>query len=288
VAFERLAAADVSFPETVRRVAVASRVPEVEPASQPGIISTWMEGDGPVAAESLAEDIASTRYFEEVVLADSLPADTAEWATALGADLLVSLERVVLHARPTVVFDDEAPFPVDGVEVVITPVVRVYLPGRSHALFTLAPSDSLTWSSLVQPTDSLVRHEASAYAGSIPLRQLLPHWQEISRHYYDGATVDLRDAGVSVRENDWAQAATLWQRVYAQKKGKLRRLAAYNLALYHEMQDELSEALTWIDRALEGAKEGSEERTQAEAYRQRLQERNHELGKLRAQMQRFE
>jgi TPR repeat protein len=93
---------------------------------------------------------------------------------------------------------------------------------------------------------------------------------------------------VSVREHDWTTAATLWQRVYDQKKGKLRRLAAFNLALYHEMQDELPEALTWIERAADGVKPGADEARQVDIYRLNLQERAKELGKLTVQMQRFD
>ncbi len=303
VAFERLVAADVSFPETVRRIAVVNNVPAIEPQSQPGIITTWMEGEGSAATESLAEHIASTNYFESVVISDSalntraltgleetlLTRDQIDRYTAdLQADLLVTMDRVILHARPTLLYDDNYPLPLDGVEVVITPVVRVYLPGRDNPMFTLAPSDSISWYASAAPTDSLIRREAAEYAGGIPVNHLLPHWQEISRYYYDGGTVDLRDAAVSVREHDWTTAATLWQRVYDQKKGKLRRLAAFNLALYHEMQDELPEALTWIERAADGVKAGTDEARQVDIYRLNLQERAKELGKLTVQMQRFD
>jgi hypothetical protein len=301
--FERLSAADVSFPENVRRIAVANNVPAWTPESQSGAITTWMEGDGAVAAESLAEEIASTNYFEAVVLADS--ALNTRGATTLEdtqltreqagrciddlqADLLVTLDRVILHARPTAFFEESLPFPLEGVEAVITPVLRVYLPGREGPMFTVAASDSLTWNVTPQLTDSLIRQESSVYAGGIPLHHLLPHWQQISRHYYDGGQVEMRDAGVSVRENQWDEAATLWRQVYGKKKGRTRRLAAFNMALYHEMRDEIPAAMQWMDRALDGAKEGTPERQQAEEYRIQLTERAQELGKLNAQMQRFD
>jgi hypothetical protein len=303
VAFERLEAADVSFPETVRRIAVVNNVPDIIPDTHPGIISTWMEGEGPTATESLAEQIASTNYFEAVLIADTafntrgaltleetlLSREQVDRCTAaLSADLLVTLDRVILHARPAVFYDEEFMMPMEGLDVVITPVVRVYLPGRDAPMFTLAPSDSISWYASAHPTDSLVRHEASTYAGGIPLHHLLPHWQEVSRYYYDGGTVDMRDAGVSVREHDWATAASLWQRVYDSKKGKSRRMAAYNLALYHEMQDEVPAALEWIMHALEGAKQGTAEYNDAQLYLAQLQERAKALAKLNAQMQRFD
>jgi hypothetical protein len=303
VTFERLAAADVSFPETVRRIAVVNNVPVIEPESQAGVLTPWMEADGPTATEALAEEIASTRYFESVVIADSalntrgatgldetlLTHEQITRCTAdLDADLLVSLDRVILQVRPTYIYDDGVPFPVEGVEAVITPVVRVYLPERDAPLFTIAPSDSIHWLASPQLTDSLVRHEAADYAGGIPLRHLLPHWQEISRYYYDGGNVDMRDAAVNVREQQWAEAAALWRRVYDTKRGRVHRLAAYNLALYYEMQDEASRALKYIDEVVAATKPGSEERLQAEAYKEQLTHRAKEIGKLGAQMQRFD
>jgi hypothetical protein len=302
VSFERLEAADVSFPETVRRIAVVNNVPAFTPESHPGIISTWMEGDGPTATESLAEQIASTRYFESVLIADTalnrrqatgleetlLPRTLVDTlTTALRADLLVSLDRVILHARPAVLFDDDLLLPLDGLEVLITPVVRVYLPGREAPMFTIAPSDSISWYAASHPTDSLVVAEASQYAGGIPIHHLLPHWQEIERHYYDGGQVNFRDAGVFVRENEWDQAAALWQQTYDRRKGRTARMAAFNLALYHEMRDEIPAAQEWIGRALQGAKEGSAEQQQAVLYQLQLAHRAKEIGKLNAQMERF-
>lgn len=301
-AFERLVPADVSFPETVRRVAVVNNVPDIAPASVPGNLTSWMEGEGSAATESLAEHIASTNYFESVMVADTAlntrgatsldetlltPEQVNLCTESLQADLLFSLDRVILHARPKVILDEELPVPIDGVEVLITPVVRVYLPGRHTPMFTIAKSDSISWYVADHPTDSLVRHEASVYSGEIPLHPLLPHWEEVNRYYYDGGLVDMRDAGVYVRENRWEEAAALWQRIYDAKKGKTRRLAAFNLALYHEMKDELPQAQEWIARALTDAKSNTIECQQAEHYQMLLAERAKNLGKLNAQMERF-
>jgi hypothetical protein len=65
-------------------------------------------------------------------------------------------------------------------------------------------------------------------------------------------------------------------------------MAAYNLALYHEMQDEVPAALEWIMHALEGAKQGTAEYNDAQLYLAQLQERAKALAKLNAQMQRFD
>ena len=64
----------------------------------------------------------------------------------------------------------------------------------------------------------------------------------------------MRDADVSVKENDWDNAFRLWKGVYDSKKGKLRSYSAFNIALYNEMKDNVPEALKWLDLAEENIK----------------------------------
>ena len=43
------------------------------------------------------------------------------------------------------------------------------------------------------------------------MQNLLPYWVEVERYYYDGGNVEMRDAGVFVREESWEEAAALWE-----------------------------------------------------------------------------
>ena len=72
VSYERLQAADVSYPEQVRRVGVVNFMPVVDTLSQPEYRLPYVsEGDGRVAIDQLAQEIAATNYFDEVVICAS-------------------------------------------------------------------------------------------------------------------------------------------------------------------------------------------------------------------------
>ena len=80
--------------------------------------------------------------------------------------------------------------------------------------------------------------EASEFAGTVPVKYMLPHWKTASRYLFTSGSVNMRDAAVYVRENDWKRAIELWKQTYEKKKkGKQKMYAAYNVALGYEMQE---------------------------------------------------
>ena len=146
---------------------------------------------------------------------------------------------------------------------------------------------------------------ASDFAGASPARYLLPHWVTATRYLFTGGTVDMRDAAVYVREQNWPEAITLWKRLYDQKKGKQKIYAACNIALGYEMQDSIDNAIQWAEKAVQAAHAQAKGRTEkmdaddidpsdlsyyvlAYRYLQELQERQKGMARLKAQMQRFE
>ena len=71
ISFEQLQAADVSFPNAVRNVAVVNNMPAYKVGDSHDVISMELKGDGKTAAEALAEEIANANYFEQVIICDS-------------------------------------------------------------------------------------------------------------------------------------------------------------------------------------------------------------------------
>ena len=119
----------------------------------------------------------------------------------------------------------------------------------------------------------------------------LPSWKERERvFYYDRLCYELREAKVYVYENNWEAARQHWQRLLdGAKLQTYRFMAAYNLALYHEMTDDIDAALRMLDTAEELAtkknKRGEEssialDTAFVEQYREVLKERKKELEKL--------
>lgn len=304
ITFERLQAADVSYPDAVRSVGVINALPPMNlDENEVDYAAAWLEGDGKVAANALAQEIASTRYFDQVVVCDSslrsgqsapaaeaflLPKQVVDSLIhALGVDMLFVFERVYIQMKESTLYIPEVMSSVPALDGVVTPVLRAYIAGRDTPLFAVSESDTLCWEITPELHWKGIVKDASEYAATMPIEHLLPHWAEMNRFYYDGSDAVMRDAGVYVREQNWEAAAQLWQDIYDQKKGKARMRAAFNLALYHELQDDYEKALAYIDEAARLTSEDSTDGHLIEFYRQQLKQQAAKFIRLNVQMNRF-
>lgn len=331
--------ADVSFPNSLRRVAVVNNMPveynnqnlgtkkEPQGDNLPERIVHYYEGDGKRTAEALADALADAEYFDEVVICDSALREKAaetpseailsteqvnELTEALDVDFLVSLENIQVNTIWKTSLRPEWGLYLGTVDVKVFPTVRVYLPNRRGAMVTLIGNDSIYWEEagqteaqaharLISEKDML--QEASDFAGSVPVRQMLPYWQHAERYLFTGGSVNMRDAAVYAKEGDWEEAGKLWKQVYDTKKGKQQMYAAYNLALSYEMRDSISTAKEWVTRAeqlaLPVGKTPQQELEEAmkegrrsyyllfTLYKEELKKREEGLSRLDMQMQRF-
>jgi tetratricopeptide (TPR) repeat protein len=279
--FERLQAADVSFPEQVRSVGVVNGVP-----SSSG-------GDGKVASEAFAQEIAAANYFNQVVICDSAlqafdQVQTDSLIQALEVDMLFAIERVEVELQKGTYYLSDVMTNVPVVDGIVTPLVCAYIAGRDTPLFSISKTDTICWELRPDLTEEIMRKEASEYAAKLPMPYLLPSWKEVERYYFDGGNVEMRDAGIYVREGNWEEAGALWQNLYDTKKGKAKMRAAYNLALYYEMQDDFEKALAYMETASSLASEGSWEAQLIAFYQLKLQELSKDNHRLKVQMKRFE
>lgn len=301
VSFERLQPGDVSFPETVRNVGIINRIPlRTEEERKVEYASNSMEGDGKVACEVLAQGIAETGYFDQVVICDSalwkkgedsvLPMAVVDSLTqALGVDMLFSFEGVNIQLTESAMLVSELAMPVPAIDGVVTPLLNVYVVKRRQPLFSFVKTDTICWELTPGMKYEQVITEASEYAATLPVNHLLPHWSQLDRFYYDGGNVEMRDAGIYVREQNWEAAAGLWQKVYdGKKKGKARMRAALNLALYYEVQEDFVKAKVYLDEADRLAKEGSSDKRMIGFYRTQLDVQSEKIKQLIIQMKRFE
>ena len=276
--------AEVSFPSSFRRVGIVNNIPEqgVDSAqvmrSADGGQVLLSQGKGALAAEALAQTLAEANHFEEVIICDSalrvrdsVPRteglsveEVLSLTQELGADFLVSMENIHILTRRKVTHFPDMGIYQGTVDALVSPMVRIYTPGRKAAMATLHPVDSIYWES-VSPTlgaamerllpDSEVQNQASDFAGEMVVKLLLPYWKSAPRSYYIGSGVAMRDAAVCIHEGDWDKAVELWQQSYRSRKAKTRMQAAYNIALGYEMQDSIQTALEWARKAQELAKQ---------------------------------
>ncbi len=340
LSIDYLVPSDVSFPVELRRVAIVNNTSSLHtnevitdsPEKLPNELArqtSYPEGDAVLAAEVMAESIAEENYFDKVVICDSVlrasdrfarestlsKEEVIQLTRELDVDFLISLENLQMKAVRIIRFD-----PVFGgyegvVDVKVYPTVKIYLPSRSTPMVTIATHDSIFWqgsgateqyvrSRLVSATQ--MAKEASAFAGTVPVQKLIPHWKTSTRYLYTGGSAGMRDAYVQTRRDKWDEACTLWLQIYETKKPRQQMGAAYNIAVYYEMQDEIEKAEEWLFRAQELSRKvdkveskSAESGNRVEAsrvpnyamtviYMQELQDRKNHLAKLNMQMKRFE
>ena len=302
VSYERLQPADVNFPGQIRKVAIVNNMPSVtQDYKQVDYKSASLEGDGKVAAEALAQEVVAVNYFDQVVVCDNsfrkdaellerlIPKETVDdLLRELEVDMLLSMERVNVELKEGIFFIPELYVTVPAVDGIVTSVVRAYIKEREEPLFTVQKTDTLCWQLTPKLSFSDVVKEASEYAASMPMQNLLPYWVEMERYYYDGGNVEMRDAGVYVREEEWEEASVLWKKAYDQKKGKVKMRAAYNLAVYSEMKNDFDKAREYLDAAYALSAENSWDQQLILLYRMKLEDECQKNLRLNIQMKRFE
>lgn len=306
--FDQLEAGNISFPEEVRRVGVINNMPiimggEKELSRTAGVL----EGNGKVAAETLAQEIAATGYFDEVVICDSALCDLKvslknhqgvrkewkgnvlsreeanKWLDELGVDMLLSIERIQIELKENTMQGYLTPV-LDGA---ISTVLRAYVFNRDKPIFRVNKQDTIFWEPNPALTFTRIVKESSEFAASILVPYLLPSWKETARNYFDGGSVEMRDAGVYVREHNWEEAYLLWKKVYDTKKGQQKMRAAYNIALYYEMQGDFERAKEYIGVASELLKPETVDGVVVRAYQIQLNSLEKKYQQLNIQMKRF-
>ena len=297
--FDQLAPAEVKFPYQISVIGVVNNMPS-RPEPKKNILTLGMiDAEGKNAAEALAGSLADSRFFNQVIICDSalcaddfstvLTADEVnELSSMLGVDMLVSFERLLLDVEKKEYTNPGWDVSIPVLQVQVTPIVRLYIPGRQKPLVELTATDSLYFDMGYRISEKEVIEEATRHATSVISNKIVPYWQTVNRLYFDGGGVEMRDAGVYVNEGNWDAARELWTQVYNRlKKGNAKFRAAYNIALSYEMTSDMNKAEEWLKKASDCVKAGSEEEMVLKYYIPQFMKRKDELGKLNVQMGRF-
>lgn len=331
--------AEVSFPATLKRVAVVNNMPavpdnklivseEAEKKNENEVarLTNYYNGDAAITTESLAEALANENYFEEVVICDSalrskdispregtlMQEEVQQLAQDLNVDFLIALENIQMRSVRKIEYMPDWGVFLGTVDVKVYPTVRIYLPSRRGPMVTVNSNDSIFWEEIGNGEASVrarligekdLIKEASEFAGTVPVKRLLPYWKTANRYLFSGGSVNMRDAAVYVKEGNWPEAIKLWKQTYETKKGKQKMYAAYNIAFGYEMQDSIDTAMEWAVKAQTVAREKSKVDKKDIAqitdgtvsyyifitlYLEELKERKEGMSRLSIQMQRFE
>lgn len=320
IPFTYLQPATVSLPPQITRVAVVDRtglanhIPTVNPLDSAGLLAPLrLAGLPAVAVEALAQEMADRRYFDEVVVCDSVlpvpqsttvlptplsPAEVDELLALLRVDMLVALEALPIETRNRIGFLPEYGIYRATTDVTVRPAVSLYTSHRSRPLTTLQPTDSIFWETVGGSLDEVARgiisheqllRESSDFAGILVMKELTPYPMTSSRLLYSSQSGPWRDAFVYAREGSWSKAATLWETVYKQSdKPKQKAVAAYNLAVCHEQAGDIGQALARLEEA-EVLMQQTRKAQPAHwaSYKTELSRRYEVQAKLNAQMSRL-
>lgn len=205
--------AEVSFPATLKRVAVVNNMPNVpdnkliiteeeqkKSENEVARLTNYYNGDAAITTESLAEALANENYFEEVVICDSAlrskdinPRESTlsrdevlELTQNLDVDFLIALENIQMRSNRKISYMPDWGAFLGTVDVKVYPTVRIYLPNRKGPMVTVNSNDSIFWeeagngeasvrSRLISEEDMV--KQASEFAGTVPVRHLLPYWK---------------------------------------------------------------------------------------------------------------
>ena len=330
--------AEVSFPPTLKRVAIVNNMPEVpdnklivseeaekKEENEIARLTNYYNGDARLTTEALAEALANENYFEEVVICDSAlrskditprestlsREEASKLIQDLDVDFLIALENIQMRSTRKISYLRDWGAFYGTVDVKVYPTVKIYLPNRKGPMVTINNNDSIFWEEmgngeasvrarLISENDLI--KQASEFAGTVPIKRLLPHWKTANRYLFQGGSVNMRDAAVYAKEGNWAEAVQLWKKNFEAKKGKQKMYSAYNIAMGYEMQDSIDTATEWALKAQQIAREISkvDKKEKDEIsdstisyyilislYVDELQERKEGLTRLKAQMNRF-
>jgi len=172
------------------------------------------------------------------------------------ADILVSLDRLVVYSKMNVQPDDYS-YRVTR-DVIVNTVWRAYDVRGDSLLTQFQHNDSLYWENFSGDLISSIKKlpsfeetlpEIGNYVGEHVHQFFGPYWKSLERFYYSFGSFRMKYAVDCVRQGDWEGAATLWQDEFKKGFGRSVYRAALNMMLYHEYSGDPEEALVWADQA---------------------------------------
>lgn len=91
--------------------------------------------------------------------------------------------------------------------------------------------------------------QAGYLAGCDYAARFLPGWTQFRREFYIRKGRDMKAASRMVQVNEWEDARNIWEPLTKSPKRKIAGRACYNMAIYHEVQGNLDQAIEWAQTA---------------------------------------
>lgn len=95
-----------------------------------------------------------------------------------------------------------------------------------------------------------ILYDAFYSSGTRAAEEICPTWNtDVPRIFYTGPGRQLRQASLLVINNQWTEAAELWNKAADSRNRRMASRASFNLALAWEQDDDLDQAYLWISHA---------------------------------------
>ena len=127
--------------------------------------------------------------------------------------------------------------------------------------------------------------QAAQIFGENYAKRFYSEWLTVDRMIFVPPLEDFRIAGEYAGKQEWDKAEAIWQKYADNHYGRLAISACYNLALSHEISDDLTGSLKWVNEAFNLAKsyKKSEELKLTLQYQSILKKRLQEIERSKNQ-----
>ena len=162
---------------------------------------------------------------------------------------------------------------------------RIYVRSSTDPIDKFRYRDTLFYQNIAsQPASTYysatdVLKQGSAELGLLYGNRQVPSWTQVSRVIYRGGAKELRKAAEYTDAGDWESAVDLWEGISGSEDAKNISKAYHNLAVFYEIDDDISRAVSMSDSAL-----GHWNDTYIESYNKDLHKRLTQRSKLMEQL----
>jgi hypothetical protein len=132
----------------------------------------------------------------------------------------------------------------------------IYIPGNPRPFDRYTMVDTLYFTE-VQNGELIQRHSTASMisesfekSGGKYGKYLVPVWNRTSRNLYKGKEESLRKASKQTNRGNWDLAYEIWDELSEEEDNTAAAKALYNMAIFHELDDQLDSAGYLVNEAL--------------------------------------
>lgn len=139
----------------------------------------------------------------------------------------------------------------------------------------------------IEMNQDTIRKNLSEAIGYDFASKITPSWNQADRIIFTTPCEEMEQAELYVKEGRWEKALKKWEQLQSGNNNRLKAQAAFNIALYYEINDNIEEAFKWLDNAEKEISKtnNSQARNKTLAliseYKSALKQRNTDLQKLK-------